>query len=200
LSFPGEHRVRVEKIAEALAAKLGKERILYDRWYAGEFARPNLDTYLQDLYRDASDLLVFFFCEDYNKKEWCGLEWRAGRDLLKHKEDNRLMFARFDETPIPGVYSGDGYLDLRVLSDGQAADEILKRLALLSPPTVTSKNKHRAFTSKLATVSTLLVGREDELKFLDEAWANPRHPLRSDHRSRWHGQNCVGGQMVPATS
>ena len=46
LSFPGEHRERVEKIAEALAGRLGRERVLYDRWYAAEFARPNLDTYL----------------------------------------------------------------------------------------------------------------------------------------------------------
>lgn len=173
MSFPGEHRKRVESIAETLAAKLGKEKILYDRWYAGEFARPNLDTYLQKLYHNESELLVFFFCEDYNKKEWCGLEWRAGRDLLKHKEDNRLMFARFDDADIPGIYSGDGYLDLRVLNDAQAMDEILKRLALLNPPTATSNKKFRAFTAKLPTVNTLLIGREDELKFLDEAWANP---------------------------
>ena len=117
--------------------------------------------------------MVFFFCEDYNKKEWCGLEWRAGRDLLKHKEDNRLMFARFDEADIPGIYSGDGYLDLRVLSDAQATDEILKRLTLLNPLTTLGKTNFRAFTSKLPTVSTLLIGREDELKFLDDAWSNP---------------------------
>lgn len=83
------------------------------------------------------------------------------------------MFARFDEAEIPGIYSGDGYLDLRVLTDTQATDEILKRLALLNPPIATSKKKPRAFTSKLPTVNTLLIGRNDELKFLDDAWANP---------------------------
>jgi hypothetical protein len=31
LSFPGEHRTRGEKIAEALAAHLTRERILYDK-------------------------------------------------------------------------------------------------------------------------------------------------------------------------
>src|ERR1039458_2751048 len=45
LSFPGEHRGRVEKIAEALAGRLGREAVLYDRWYGAEFNRPNLDVY-----------------------------------------------------------------------------------------------------------------------------------------------------------
>jgi len=42
LSFPGEHRTRVENIAEAL--HLPHEKILYDKWHATEFNRPNLDT------------------------------------------------------------------------------------------------------------------------------------------------------------
>ena len=49
LSFPGEHRPRVEKVADALARNLGRERVLYDRWYAAEFARPNLNIHLADL-------------------------------------------------------------------------------------------------------------------------------------------------------
>src|SRR5439155_13628965 len=83
LSFPGEHRPRVERIADALAGRLGRDRILYDRWYAPEFARPNLDDYLTKLYHDESDLIVVFLSKEYNAKEWCGLEWRARRDVLK---------------------------------------------------------------------------------------------------------------------
>jgi hypothetical protein len=33
LSFAGEHRPRVEKIAEVLASTLGRDKVLYDRWY-----------------------------------------------------------------------------------------------------------------------------------------------------------------------
>ena len=39
LSFPGQHRERVERIAEALGESLGRGRVLYDRWYAAEFAK-----------------------------------------------------------------------------------------------------------------------------------------------------------------
>jgi hypothetical protein len=46
LSFPGESRVRVQKIAENLSLSVPKESILYDKWLASELARPNLDIYL----------------------------------------------------------------------------------------------------------------------------------------------------------
>src|ERR1035441_8332820 len=126
LSFPGEHRARVERIAEALAAKLGREKVLYDKWYEAEFARPNLDTYLSKLYHDESDLIAIFLCEEYNVKEWCGLEWRACLDLIKRKEYGRLMLLRFDDAEIPGVYSIDGYLDISKMGDEAVAASILK--------------------------------------------------------------------------
>jgi hypothetical protein len=105
LSFPGEYRQRVGKIAEALATSLDRENILYDKWNAAEFNRANLDVYLAKRYHDESDLIVVFLCKEYNAKEWCGLEWRACRDLLKHKADDRLMFFRLDDADIPGLYS-----------------------------------------------------------------------------------------------
>jgi hypothetical protein len=131
LSFPGGHRSRVERVAEALAASVGRERVLYDRWHEAEFARPNLDVYLAKLYHEQSLLLVFFLCAEYVQKDWCGLEWRAGRDLLKKDQNDRLMFLRLDREEIPGLYSIDGYLDITDMPDDQVADKILQRLALL---------------------------------------------------------------------
>ena len=132
LSFPGEHRVRVEQIAEALASRVGRSSVLYDKWYQAEFARPNLDIYLPKLYRDESDLLVFFLCAPHNDKEWCGLEWRVGRDLLKKTRDDRLMFLRLDDADIPGLYSIDGYLPIREMHYSEVADAIFERLEMLS--------------------------------------------------------------------
>lgn len=133
LSFPGEHRQRVEKIAQALAVRLGEESILYDRWHRAEFARPNLDVYLPELYHKHSLLLVFFFCRQFTRKDWCGLEWRAGRDLLKQGEDKRIMLLRLDGAGIPGLYSIDGYLDITSVPDDEVIDDIFKRLAALMP-------------------------------------------------------------------
>jgi hypothetical protein len=166
LSFPGEHRSRVEKIAEALALRLGREKVLYDRWYAAEFARPNLDVYLPQLYHDESDLIVIFVSERYNEKEWCGLEGRAWRDVLKHKENERLMFLRLDDADVPGICSIDGHLDIRNMADGDVAAAILHRLG------GTTKEAYRAFTSKLPVVNPTLIGREEAIAFLDRAWAD----------------------------
>src|ERR1039458_6041579 len=121
LSFPGDHRARVERIAEALAANLGRDKVLYDQWHAAEFARPNLDVYLPKLYNDESDLLVFFISKEYNAKEWCGLEWRAGLDLIKRKQNRRLMLLRLDDAEIPGLYSIDGYFDISSMPDADVA-------------------------------------------------------------------------------
>ena len=44
LSFPGERREFVAAVADRLAAELGKERILYDKYHEAEFARPDLST------------------------------------------------------------------------------------------------------------------------------------------------------------
>jgi hypothetical protein len=132
LSFPGEIRGRVAAVAEILSERLGRQRILYDDYHKAEFARPDLDTYLLSLYHDQTELIVVFLCSDYKKKEWCGLEWRAVRDLIKRREGHRIMLLRTDESQLPaGMYSVDGYFDIRGSSDRDVAASILQRLGTL---------------------------------------------------------------------
>ncbi|MFP3941141.1 MAG: TIR domain-containing protein, partial [Thermoanaerobaculia bacterium] len=128
LSFPGEHRAFVEKVAEGLSGELGRDRVLYDRYYEAEFARPNLDTYLQRLYRDQSELVVVFLCAEYERKEWCGLEWRAVRDLIKSRRDESVMLLRSDDTGIPGLFSGDGSVWIQDREPREVAELVLERL------------------------------------------------------------------------
>ena len=93
-----------------------------------DFPRPNLDVFLQKIYRDRSDLVVIFLCEAYAEKQWCGLEWRAIRDLIKFKRDDQIMFVRFDDAQVEGVFSLDGYIDARINSPEQVADFIIQRV------------------------------------------------------------------------
>lgn len=110
LSFAGENRSFIGGVAEHLAAVVGRQRVLYDKWYEAEFARPRLATYLQPLYHDQSELVVVFICANYERKEWCGLEWDAVLDLIKTRQDDRIMLVRFDNTEIVGLYSTHGYV------------------------------------------------------------------------------------------
>lgn len=133
LSFPGERRDFVEGVASHLAGQVGRERVLYDKYHEAEFARINLDTHLQRLYHDESELIVVFLCSDYDKKEWCGLEWRAIRDLLKGPRKADVMLLRFDDATIPGLYSIDGYIPIGDRPSAEISNLILQRLG--SSPT-----------------------------------------------------------------
>ena len=130
LSFPGEHRPFVEQVAKRLASHVGQDRVLYDKYYEAEFARPDLDTYLQRLYHDESELIAVFLCADYERKEWCGLEWRALRDLIKRRKTSAIMPLRFDNTEIPGLFSTDGYVWIGNRTPHEVADVILQRLQI----------------------------------------------------------------------
>ncbi|MBS1208298.1 MAG: disease resistance protein [Proteobacteria bacterium] len=129
MSFPGERRGFVVDVVSALRQTLGPDSIFYDYDYQAQLARPNLDTFLQNIYRKQSELLVVFLSSEYAQKHWCGLEWRAIRDIIKTKEDDRVMFIRFDDAPVDGVLSIDGYIDARKFNPSEVANFILQRLS-----------------------------------------------------------------------
>lgn len=131
LSFPGEKREYVSNVVDSLKASLGNDQVFYDFDYQSQLARPDLDTMLQNIYRNNSDLVVVFLCSEYAQKEWCGLEWRAVRDIIKSKENERVMFIRFDDAQIEGVFSIDGYIDANHFSETEVSNFILERVELV---------------------------------------------------------------------
>ena len=198
LSFPGEYRTFVARVAKSLARQLGKERVFYDHYFEAELARPDLDTYLQQLYHDEAELIVVFLCAEYERKEWCGLEWRAIRDLLKRKQASAIMPMRFDDTHVPGLFSIDGYVNLSNRKPGAVARLILQRLTILEAeihpsitaqlpagPTTSGRSTERPFLpldaggiipSHLSTPNAQEVDHNDGFIALDQALAStPEH-------------------------
>jgi hypothetical protein len=133
LSFPGEHRELVEKIADGLAANWEKEQILYDEYHRAEFARPNLNKHLQNLYKNDSDLIVVFICADYQNSTWCGIEWRAISELMSQTGGSeRIMFIRCGTGTVDGVFdSVDGYIDSNKVSVDEIVSDIIKRHSMI---------------------------------------------------------------------
>ena len=129
LSFPGEVRPYVESVAKLLEKSLGPNAYFYDNNYKAQLARPNLDTLLQGIYRDRSKLVVVFLCAAYGSKEWCGVEFRAIKDIIKAKLD-RVMFIRTDKGSVDGVFSTDGYIDATTHTPDQIAEFITERADL----------------------------------------------------------------------
>src|SRR2546423_3225472 len=127
-SFAGEKRDFVSKVADILADRFGKNRILYDKYYEAEFARARLGRYLPKLYNEESDLVVVVLSNAYRDKEWCGLEWDAIFDLLQKRQDRDVMLCRFDFAKVDGLYSDAGYVELDEKSPEVTAKLILARL------------------------------------------------------------------------
>lgn len=132
LSFPGEKRSYVADVANFLREELNDDCLFYDFDYQSQLARPNVDTLLQNIYRNNTKLIVVFLSKEYGQKEWCGLEWRAIRDIIKSKGDEQIMFVRFDDAPIEGLFSIDGYIDANKFSSKQVAEFIMERVELLA--------------------------------------------------------------------
>jgi TIR domain len=131
LSFPGESRALVEDIARTLEGLLGPDRYFYDNNYKAQLARPSLDTLLQDIYRNRSKLIVVFIGDDYQRKEWCGIEFRAIREIILDRANDRVMFVRLDDGVVDGIFKTDGYIDARKYSAAEIAHFIQERVALL---------------------------------------------------------------------
>ncbi|MHC4696035.1 MAG: TIR domain-containing protein [Planctomycetota bacterium] len=179
LSFPGEHRAFVEQVARCLADQIGRDRVLYDRYYEAEFARFDLDTYLQRLYHDQSELIAVFLCADYERKEWCGLEWRAILDLIKKRQISAVMLLRFDNTEIPGLFSTAGSAWIGDRQPEEVADLILERMRVNAGSSGATPTLRASGAGPLLAPARLrhgadhLFGREKELGELDKAWNDP---------------------------
>ena len=131
LSFPGEARTYVEQVAKHLERLLGPDRYFYDRNYTAQLARPSLDTFLQAIYRERSRMVVVFAGGDYQRKDWCGIEFRAVREIINLREHDRIMFVRMDNGEVDGIFGHDGYVDARTHEPVDVAEFIAERVDLL---------------------------------------------------------------------
>ncbi|WP_171470716.1 TIR domain-containing protein [Frigoriglobus tundricola] len=132
LSFPGEKRPDVAAVADELKKVLPKGTVFYDFDFTARLARPNLDSLLQRTYLKNSDLVVVFLCGDYERKMWCGIEWRAVCAIVNDKSDHSVVLVRFDQADIPGVLPQDGSIDTESakFTPVQAAQFILECVRL----------------------------------------------------------------------
>jgi len=130
LSFAGEKRAFVARVAAILAGHFGEAGVLYDKFHVAEFARDDGAFYLPELYRDQSELIVAIVSPEYEGKEWTGLEWNGIFDLLKKRQHDRVMLYRFEKASVRGLQTGAIFIDLDDKTPEECAGLILQRLAL----------------------------------------------------------------------
>ncbi|MBN2241510.1 MAG: hypothetical protein JW793_02375, partial [Acidobacteria bacterium] len=176
LSFPGEYRKFVERVAELLANRFSKDRILYDKYHEAEFARPDLDIYLPALYKDQSELIVIFLCPEYRVKRWCKLEWRFIRQLISSADQGRIMLLSFGEpgnmTDL-GILPGDGHLNISGRNPDETAELIIQRFTqpAFAPSGPSPDQPH---SGNLRQPNPFFVGRKEELAKIEVALLSGR--------------------------
>jgi tetratricopeptide (TPR) repeat protein len=164
-SFPGEHRAYVEAVFDALCKVLEPNKIFYDNYYKAFLAAPSLDVLLQDIYGKRSKLNVVLLCEKYQEKEWCGLEARAIREIIKNRQYDKIMPIRIDDGDVDGFFGIDGYIDARDHTPKETAGLILQRVTgTLAPIQKTYKSP----ITNLPERNPHFSGRKDELKTIAE--------------------------------
>ena len=132
LSFPGEYRSYVERVAAKLAEALGPNACFYDKSYRAQLAVPNVDVLLQEIYRERSDLVVAFVCREYDEKKWCGIEWRKIRERLSDGGAGEIMYVRLGLGDVAGMTTLDGYVDAREETPEAVASLIVEKLQVVN--------------------------------------------------------------------
>lgn len=111
LSFAGEDRDYVEEVARHLT-ELGVSRF-YDTDEQADLWGKNLVEHLDEIYRKDSRFCVMFVSEAYVRKMWTRHERRSAFDRALTQDTEYVLPARFDDTEVPALRAGTGYLDLR---------------------------------------------------------------------------------------
>jgi hypothetical protein len=180
LSFPGERREYVEEVANALLPAFGgeKSRIFYDNWHQSLIIGYASNRKLQNIYETESDLIIPFYCRDYRKKKWCGVELRVIEEVLFDEEYDRVLPFRFDDVKIPSSFRTDVFLDVSKLPAEDVARLILDRYRELYPVVEEAApdedGRSAAINADISRIMKYapseLIGREAETKLLNDAW------------------------------
>jgi hypothetical protein len=131
LSFPGESRGYVLELVKELHLKLGEGKYFYDHTYQAQLARPDLDNLLQEIYGKRTKLVVVFLSKNYDNKPWCGLEFRAIKELIMEKQAKKVMLVKVGDGDVKGIMKGDGYIDAEKTPPNLLSKYIQERLATL---------------------------------------------------------------------
>jgi hypothetical protein len=108
LSFAGENRQYVERVAEALRA-LGVE-LFYDRYEQASLWGRDLYQHLDEVYRKRAKFCVVFISEAYSQKLWTKHELRSAQARALEENREYILPVRLDDTELPGVLPTIGYI------------------------------------------------------------------------------------------
>ena len=126
LSFAGEQRAYVQKVAVALRRR--GIRPFYDDYEQATLWGKDLYEHLDWIYQKAARYCVLFASEAYAKKVWTTHERRSAQARALQSNEEYVLPVRFDDTEIPGLRSTVAYVNARSLPPGRLTGLISKKL------------------------------------------------------------------------
>jgi hypothetical protein len=127
LSFAGEDRDYVEKVASQLVAE--GVTVFYDKFEEATLWGKNLFTHLSDVYENKAVFTVMFISEHYKKKLWTNHERESAQARAFENNREYILPAFFDESvKIPGVLKTTGRIALARKTPEELAALIVKKL------------------------------------------------------------------------
>lgn len=128
LSFAGEDRLYVDKVANLLVSKGVK--VFYDNFEEVNLLGKNLYDYLSDVYSNKATYTVMFASQHYANKIWTNLERQAMQSKALMENREFILPVRIDNTPIPGLLPVIAYVTTAQKSPEDLADLLCKKLEL----------------------------------------------------------------------
>jgi hypothetical protein len=126
LSFAGENRAYVDKVAAAL--QLQEIKVFYDEFEKVKLWGKDLIEHLDQIYRIKGRFCVMFISQYYAVKAWPTQERRSAQARAFHSSQEYILPARFDKTEIPGVLPTVGYIDLNDYTPEKFAELVVAKI------------------------------------------------------------------------
>ena len=126
LSFAGEDRDYVKKVAEVLKA-LGIQ-VFYDKYEEIDLWGKDLYTHLDDIYQNKSKYCVIFISKNYKEKLWTNHERESAQVRAFESKVEYILPARLDNTELPGIRKTTGYINLNSIGPEDFAHKIAKKV------------------------------------------------------------------------
>ena len=130
LSFAGEQREYVERVAAALKAR--GVRCFYDADEQVELWGRHLAEELPAVYAGQAAVVVVFISAEYAAGDWTRVERRAALARAVRERREYVLPARFDDTVLPGLLDDVVAVDLRRHAPERFADLVAAKLASLA--------------------------------------------------------------------
>lgn len=127
LSFAGEDRAYVERVATALREE-GVD-VFYDLFEEADLWGKDLYAHLSDVYQHKALFTVMFVSNAYRTKLWTNHERKSAQARAFTDSSEYILPAFFDETiEVPGLLKTTGYVSLKSKSPEQLALLIVQKL------------------------------------------------------------------------